>query len=170
MPKNVRSGEFDASLIPLKLRYKKTKQDIKNLRHTLEECYNRLYSSKFEPDISKYRDKTQGKPIYANYLSRDSYVNNGDILVTKMFPYIQAFRKYIIYGGSQLINHKRIVRLKGPVSCLGTLKGQIFRLNFLQYFASMLLVWIHFEACGGNDVFTVLFCENNKIQFFTTQS
>ena len=58
---------------------------------------------------------------YANYLSRDSYVNKGDTLVTKMFPYIQAFRKYIIYGGSQLINHKGIVRLKRSDSYLGTL-------------------------------------------------
>ena len=46
------------------MRYKKTKQDIKNLRHTLEECYNSLYSSKFEPDISKYGDKTLGKLIF----------------------------------------------------------------------------------------------------------
>ena len=99
-------------LIPLKLHYKKTKQDIENLRHTLKDHQNSLYSSKFERDISRYQDKTQGKPIYANYLSRDSYVNNGNILVTKMFPYIQAFRKHIIYGGSQLIKNMRTVRLK----------------------------------------------------------
>ena len=58
MPKNFKSDEFNASQIPLKLRYNKTKQDITNLRHTFEECYSGLYSTKFEPDISKYRDKT----------------------------------------------------------------------------------------------------------------
>ena len=49
---------------------------------------------------------------YANYLSRDSYVNSGEIVVTKIFPYIQAFRKYIMYGGFKLIKHTRTVRLK----------------------------------------------------------
>ena len=84
MPKTFQSGKFNAGLIPLRLCHKKkTRQDIKNLRHALKECYSSLHSSQFESESQSIETKHRENRFlkgYANYLSGDSYVNKRDIL------------------------------------------------------------------------------------------